>query len=52
MSTTRIDSLKNPLQMAFVASFKNPLEIECISLQCLTGTGGVDEANDEGEAGS
>src|ERR1043165_764626 len=22
--------------MAFVASFKNPLEVECVSLQCLT----------------
>ena len=38
--------------MAFVASFKNPLEIESVFLQCFTGPGGDDEANDEGELAS
>jgi hypothetical protein len=38
--------------MAFVASFKNPLEIGCVFSPVFDGTGGDDEANDEGEAGS
>jgi len=43
---------KNPLEMAFVASFKNPLEIRCGFPPVFARTGGEDEANDEGEAGS
>jgi hypothetical protein len=38
--------------MAFVASFKNPLEIGCVLPPVFGGTGGDDEANDEGKAGS
>ena len=38
--------------MAFVASFKNPLEIECVFLRCLTALEVKIEANDEGETGS
>jgi hypothetical protein len=38
--------------MAFVASFKNPLEIGCVLPPVFDGTGGEDEANDEGKAGS
>ena len=32
----------NPLQMAFVASFKNPLEIECVLPPVFDFTGGGD----------
>ena len=38
--------------MAFVASFKNPLEIECVFPPVFDRTGGEDEANNEGQAGS
>lgn len=34
--------------MAFVGSFKNPIEIECVLPPVFDGKGGEDEANDEG----
>ena len=38
--------------MGIVASLKNPLEIECVLPPVFERTGGEDEANDAGEAGS
>jgi hypothetical protein len=38
--------------MGIVASFKNPLEIECVVPPVFDCTGGADEANNEGQAGS
>jgi hypothetical protein len=52
LSSFRIDSPKTHSKWHRCLPFKNPLEIECVLPPVFDGTGGDDEANDEGKAGS